>query len=67
MKRPTTGVARAWCVGAAICLGLALAPCAAQAQAWLPPKGSFSYSIDYTNVLNKKHLHQRYVQACMPR
>ena len=25
------------------------------AQAWLPPKGSFSYSIDYSNILNKNH------------
>ena len=55
MKRPMTGVACAWCVGAAALLGLALAPCAARAQAWLPPKGSFSYTIDYTDVLNKKH------------
>lgn len=55
MKQPMTGVARAWCVGAAALLGVALAPCTARAQAWLPPKGSFSYTIDYTDVLNKKH------------
>ena len=47
--------ARAMLAGAAAFLCLALAPVASQAQAWLPPKGSFSYSFDYSNVLNKKH------------
>ena len=28
---------------------------AAYAQAWLPPKGTFSYTVDYTDILNKKH------------
>ena len=28
---------------------------AAQAQAWLPQEGSYSYSIDYSNTLNKFH------------
>ena len=41
--------------GAAAFACLLLAPAVSQAQAWLPPKGSFSYSIDYSNVLNKKH------------
>jgi hypothetical protein len=36
-------------------LCLALAPLAAQGQAWLPQKGSFSYTVDYTDILNKKH------------
>lgn len=34
---------------------LALTPIAAQAQAWLPEKGSSSLSLDFSNVLNKKH------------
>lgn len=55
MKRPMTGVARAWCVGAAAFLGLALAPCAARAQAWLPAKGSAGFAFDYSDILNKKH------------
>jgi hypothetical protein len=46
---------RAMRAAGALASCLALAPMAAQGQAWLPPKGSFSYSIDYTNVLNKKH------------
>ena len=36
-------------------LWLTLASMAAQAQAWLPEKGSFSYSIDYSDTLNKYH------------
>ncbi|MGH8196787.1 MAG: hypothetical protein ACRETI_01315 [Steroidobacteraceae bacterium] len=40
--------------GAAL-LGLALAPFAAHAQAWLPEKGSMSLSLDYTELLHKKH------------
>jgi len=40
-------------IGIVLCL--ALMPVAAQGQAWLPPKGTFSYSIDYTDILNKKH------------
>ena len=35
---------------------LALLSMAAGAQAWLPQKGSFSYSIDYTQTLVKMHL-----------
>ena len=55
MKRPSRLIARAWSVAAAMCFGFALPPHAAYAQAWLPSKGTFSYSIDYTSVLNKKH------------
>ncbi|MEX2151349.1 MAG: hypothetical protein WD793_14145 [Steroidobacteraceae bacterium] len=40
-------------VAAASCL--AATPSIAHAQAWLPEKGSSSYSFDYTSVLNKKH------------
>lgn len=47
--------ARAVLARGAILLCLALASVAAQAQAWLPPKGSMSYSLDYSDVLNKKH------------
>jgi hypothetical protein len=46
---------RAMRAAGALASCLALAPMAAQGQAWLPPKGTFSYSIDYTDVLNKKH------------
>lgn len=35
---------------------LALLSPGAGAQAWLPPKGTYSYSIDYSKTLNKKHL-----------
>lgn len=47
--------ARVVLAGAGIFLCLALVPAVSHAQAWLPPKGSFSYSIDYSDVLNKKH------------
>ncbi|HKY00655.1 MAG TPA: hypothetical protein VJL86_13150 [Steroidobacteraceae bacterium] len=50
LRRP-----RALRAGGALALCLALVPLAAQGQAWLPPKGTFSYSIDYTDILNKKH------------
>lgn len=55
MKRPLTGVACAWCVGGAALLGLALAPCAARAQAWLPSEGSAGFAFDYSDILNKYH------------
>ncbi len=35
---------------------LALLALGAEAQAWLPPKGTYSYSVDYTSTLSKKHL-----------
>ena len=41
--------------GRALLLGLALVPGVAEAQAWLPEKGSFSLSLDYSDILNKKH------------
>ena len=46
---------RAVRAGSALVVCLALLPLAAQGQAWLPPKGTFSYSFDYTDILNKKH------------
>ena len=36
-------------------LGLALAPTPSHAQAWLPGKGSYSFGLDLSNGLNKKH------------
>jgi hypothetical protein len=39
----------------ALCCALALASFGAHAQAWLPEKGAFSLSLDYTSILNKKH------------
>lgn len=55
MNQSLRRFARAMLAGAAPFLCLALAPVVSHAQAWLPPEGSFSYSIDYSNVLNKKH------------
>ncbi len=55
MKRPPKGLARAWCVGAAALLALALASGAAQAQAWLPSEGSAGFAFDFSDFLNKKH------------
>ena len=49
------GCPRAMRAGGALMLCLAFLPMAAQGQAWLPPKGTFSYSFDYTDILNKKH------------
>jgi hypothetical protein len=46
---------RARRAGSALVLCIAFLPMAAQGQAWLPPKGTFSYSLDYTDILNKKH------------
>ena len=39
----------------ALSCALAFVSFGAGAQAWLPEKGSFSLSLDYTNILNKKH------------
>lgn len=47
--------ARAVFASGAACLCLALVPIASQAQAWLPEKGSWTFSVDHTGVLNKKH------------
>jgi hypothetical protein len=44
---------RAAFASGALCL--AFVPAASHAQAWLPPKGSLILSIDYNEVLNKKH------------
>jgi len=41
--------------GGASLLILALLPGVSQAQAWLPDKGSFSVSLDFSDILNKKH------------
>jgi len=48
-------VARAKLAGSVLLLGLALAPAISQAQAWLPAKGSYGFSLDFANTLNKKH------------
>ena len=55
MRQSARRIARAGCAGAVMCLGLGLAPCAVQAQAWLPSKGSSGFAFDYSNILNKKH------------
>lgn len=47
--------ARARLAGGALLCCLALSPLTAGAQAWLPQKGTFSYSVDYSNTLNKYH------------
>jgi hypothetical protein len=47
--------ARARFAGSLLLPCLALSSFGAGAQAWLPQKGSYSYSIDYSNTLNKKH------------
>jgi hypothetical protein len=49
------GIAAGWFAGAAVLLGLALVPCAALAQAWLPAEGSLGFAFDFSNILNKKH------------
>lgn len=48
----TLGVRAAFASGA-FCL--ALLPAVSHAQAWLPPEGSLILSLDYTDMLNKKH------------
>lgn len=47
--------ARAMCAGGAVCFCLALAPAVAEAQAWLPEKGSKGVALAFTKVLNEKH------------
>jgi hypothetical protein len=49
------GLTRALIASGAVASCLAVTPQAADAQAWLPEKGSSSYSFDYGSVLNKKH------------
>jgi hypothetical protein len=55
MSQTPKRFARARLAGTAAFICFAVAPVVSHAQAWLPPKGSFSYSIDYSNILNKKH------------
>ncbi len=55
MRAKIAGMARAWRVGGAALLVLAIGPGVARAQAWLPSKGSAGFAFDYSDVLNKKH------------
>jgi hypothetical protein len=55
MNRPRVSLTRAVLANGAVVVCLVLAPPASHAQAWLPEKGSLSYSFDYTSILNKKH------------
>ena len=55
MSPPRLRPARAALARGGILLLFMLASMAAEAQAWLPPQGSYSYSIDYSSTLNKKH------------
>lgn len=55
MNRFPRRCTRALLASAAACLCLALVPMSAIAQAWLPEKGSLAFSVDYTEILNKKH------------
>lgn len=48
-------VAAAAVASGALLLCLALSPAPSQAQAWLPAKGSYSFGLDLSNTLNKKH------------
>lgn len=48
--------ARARFAGGVLLPCLALSSFGAGAQAWLPPQGSYSYSVDYTSTLTKNHL-----------
>jgi hypothetical protein len=50
-----TGRTRAVLASGALVPCLSLMPFVVQAQAWLPEKGSTSFSLDYSSVLNKKH------------
>ena len=47
--------ARAQLAGSVAVVCLSLAPVVANAQAWLPDKGSASFSLAYSNVLHKFH------------
>ena len=42
-------------IRAAVAMLLLLSPWVAGAQAWLPEQGTFSWSVVYNSVLNKKH------------
>ncbi len=47
--------ARVQLAGSMALVCLSLAPVVAVAQAWLPDKGSASFSLAYSNTLHKKH------------
>jgi hypothetical protein len=51
-KRFVAGVKLA---SGAMLLCLVLSPVPSQAQAWLPGKGSYSFGLDFSDSLNKKH------------
>jgi hypothetical protein len=54
-RRPG-GVRVTWVAAAAwVLAGAATAPSAVRAQAWLPDKGTFAYTIGYGDLFNKKH------------
>jgi hypothetical protein len=48
-------LARAVVASGGVFVSLVLAPIDSRAQAWLPEKGSMSFSLDYSDVLYKKH------------
>ena len=48
-------IAGARLASGAMLLSLALLPVPSHAQAWLPGKGSYSFGLDFSNSLNKKH------------
>lgn len=55
MSRIFKAVARVYFVGGIVATSLAFTPVLAAAQSWLPEKGSSSFSVVYSNTLNKKH------------
>ncbi len=55
MNRIRMRCARAVFASGAVCLCLALAPIDSHAQAWLPEKGSLSFSLDFSDVFYKYH------------
>lgn len=56
MNASSSRRARAGLAGGVLLPCLALFSLAAGAQAWLPQKGTYSYSVDYTSTLVKKHI-----------
>jgi hypothetical protein len=55
MIRMVKNFTRVWLAGSMALVCLSLAPVVANAQAWLPDKGSASFSLAYSNVLHKMH------------
>jgi hypothetical protein len=55
MNQPRVRFARAAFASGAVLLCLVLTPLASHAQAWLPEKGSMNLSLDYSEILHKKH------------